>query len=126
MSPVDVLTAILVLSGGLLCLLAGIGLVRLPDLYTRMQSATKAGTLGVACLILAVGIDARDVAVLAEAVLVVLFLFITSPVASHLIGRAAYQLGVPMWSQTTRDDMAQTKPAASGTSPAHPGPTTAP
>lgn len=104
---VDGVVAALALLGALLCLLAGVGIVRLPDLYTRMQSATKAGTLGVACLILAAGVDSRDPTFLAEAVLVIVFLFITSPVASHLIGRAAYQVGVPIWGQTFRDDLAE-------------------
>lgn len=106
MNLIDWIVDLLVLAGATLGAIAAIGIVRLPDLYTRMQSATKAGTLGVACVILAAGIDSREPVVLAEAVLVIVFLFVTSPVASHLIGRAAYSIGVPKWDQTFRDDFA--------------------
>lgn len=106
LSIIDWIVNLLVLAGATLGAIAAIGIVRLPDLYTRMQSATKAGTLGVACVILAAGIDSREPVVLAEAVLVIVFLFVTSPVASHLIGRAAYRIGVPKWERTTRDDYA--------------------
>jgi multicomponent Na+:H+ antiporter subunit G len=105
MTITDVIVMVLVVLGAAFNLLAAIGIVRMPDLYTRMQSATKAGTLGVACLVLAAAVHFRVALVAVEALLVIILLFITAPIASHLIARAAYVIGVPMWSQTERDDL---------------------
>jgi multicomponent Na+:H+ antiporter subunit G len=99
------LVVVLVVLGGVFSLIAAIGIVRMPDLYTRMQSATKAGTLGVACVAAAVAAHFGTAGVAVEALLVVLLLFVTAPIASHLIARAAYVAGVPLWKQTARDDL---------------------
>jgi multicomponent Na+:H+ antiporter subunit G len=104
-TAIDIIVMVLVVLGAAFNLLAAIGIVRMPDLYTRMQSATKAGTLGVACLVLAAAFHFRVALVAVEALLVIVLLFVTAPIASHLIARAAYVIGVPMWSQTERDDL---------------------
>lgn len=90
--------------GAIFSLIAAVGTIRMPDLYMRMQSATKAGTLGVACVVIAAAIYFGTILVIVEAVLIVVFLFITAPVASHLIARAAYHTGVPLWEQTDFDE----------------------
>ena len=104
MNTMDIATVVLVLTGAFFATLAGVGIIRMPDLYTRMQSSTKAGTLGVACLVAAAAAHFRTSAVLIEASLVILFLFATAPVASHLIARAAFVAGVPLWDRTCRND----------------------
>lgn len=85
--------------------LAAVGLLRMPDVYCRMQAATKAGTLGVGCMVLAVATHFTSLDVILESILVIGMLFITAPVASHLIARAAYFTGSPMWDQTAHDEM---------------------
>lgn len=105
MNVLDLLAVVLVFVGAAFGLLAAVGIVRMPDLYTRMQSATKAGTLGVACAVLGAAVHFRTASAAVEAALVVLFLFATAPIASHLIGRASYGVGVPLWKQTFRDDL---------------------
>ena len=87
-------------------LVSAIGLMRMPDVYTRMQAAAKAGTLGVALSILAVAVYYNQLAYTALAFVIILFIFLTAPIASHLIGRAAYFVGVPKWEGHTRDDLA--------------------
>lgn len=86
----NVVVAVLLVAGAALSLLAAVGLVRFPDVLTRMHAAAKAATVGVilitAAALLAVG-EAGDSALLA---LVVLLLFLSSPVATTLLGRAAY------------------------------------
>lgn len=99
------LTAFLVLVGGAFSLLAAVGLLRMPDVYTRMQAATKAGTLGVGCLVLAVATHFFVLDVVLESLLVIAMLFVTAPVASHLIARAAYFVDVPLWKGTAHDEM---------------------
>lgn len=105
MSPTDAVTTALIALASIFSLLAAIGIVRMPDLYMRMQSATKAGSLGVACAALAAGAHFSAAATIVEAILVIVFLFATAPIASHLIARAAYGVGVPLWRTTVRDDL---------------------
>ena len=113
MNATEILVIICVLIGSAFSVLAAVGLVRMPDLYTRMQSATKAGTLGVACAVLAVAVHFRSALTTAEAIIVILFLFLTAPIASHLIARAAYVTGTRIWSQTSRNDLAADRSTAS-------------
>jgi len=89
---VDWLTGILLLLGAGFALLGSIGLVRLPDIYTRLHGPTKATTLGIGCILLAsvLFFSTRQGLSLHE-VLVSLFLFLTAPVSAHLIARAALQ-----------------------------------
>lgn len=99
------LTLLLVLVGGFFSVMAAVGLLRMPDVYTRMQAATKAGTLGVGCLVLAVATHFTTLDVILESILVIGMLFITAPIASHLIARAAYFTGAPLWDKTAYDEM---------------------
>jgi multicomponent Na+:H+ antiporter subunit G len=102
----DVLTALLLLSGSGFMLLAAVGVLRLPDLFIRMHSATKSGTLGVSGTILAVAVHFADLSIAIRSVLIIIFLFMTAPVAAHMIGRAAYLVGVPLWKNTVVDELA--------------------
>lgn len=97
-------TGLLVMLGGAFCLLGAIGLLRMPDVYTRLQAATKTGTLGVGCLMLGIAIHFGDLGVSVRALLVIAFLFLTAPVAGHVIARAAYLVRTPIWSRTGIDE----------------------
>lgn len=103
----DLLAAAMLLLGGAFCLLGAVGMIRMPDLYTRLQAATKTGTLGVGCLMVGVALHFETLGVGVRAILVIGFLFLTAPIAGHVIARAAYLSGTPRWSSTgvpTRDD----------------------
>ncbi|MDR7026781.1 monovalent cation/H(+) antiporter subunit G [Rhizobium rosettiformans] len=97
--------AALMIVGALFSLIAAIGLNRLPDLYTRMHAASKAGTVGSGLLLLAVGLHAADVATFGRAVAGIVFFVLTAPVSAHLLARAAHKVGYPLWSKSVRDDM---------------------
>ena len=99
------ISAGLLVVGALFMLLAALGVLRLPDLFMRLQAATKASTLGVGCLLLGVAVHFQDLGVTARAVLVVAFFFITAPVGAHVIARAAYAVGVPLWEGTITDEL---------------------
>jgi multicomponent Na+:H+ antiporter subunit G len=101
----DVATAFLLVVGSAFMLLAGVGVVRMPDLFMRMQAATKAATLGGGCMLLAVAVHFNDLAVSARAFLVIAFVFLTAPVAAHMIARAAYSVGTPLWKGTIADEL---------------------
>ena len=100
------LTHTLVLLGAFFALVAAIGLLRMPDLLMRMHAATKAGTLGAGLLLLAVAVSFGDSSVTVRALAAIVFLFLTAPVAAHVIGRAAYYTGrMKLWSGTLVDEL---------------------
>lgn len=101
----QVLTSILLLLGGGFCLLGAVGMVRMPDIFTRLQAATKTGTLGVGFIMLATAIHFQDLGVSVRSLLVILFLFLTAPIAAHVIARAAYFVASPLWSRTAVDEL---------------------
>ncbi len=98
------LVELLMLAGTAFMFLAALGVVRLPDLYIRMHAATKSGTLGVTCAIVAVALHFGDFPIAVRASLIVVFIFLTAPVAAHLVGRAAYRVGVPLWERSVVDE----------------------
>lgn len=100
---VEWISAVLLCLGALFTLLAAVGIVRLPDLFTRMHAITKAGTLGVGLSLLGVAFFHLELGVATRALAVILFVLLTAPVASHLIGRAAYMAGHPLWEGTKAD-----------------------
>ena len=77
----DIIVGILLCLGTLFTLIASLGILRMPDLYTRMHAATKAGTVGLASLLLAVAIAIPDITVISRVIGTMLFIFITAPVA---------------------------------------------
>jgi len=91
----ELLTFILTGGGSLFVLLASIGLLRMPDLYTRMHPSSKAATLGTVLILIGIAVHFEDGAIAVRAVLISLFLFLTAPVASHMIARAGFLSGVP-------------------------------
>jgi len=101
---IDVLVAVAWLVGAGFALLAAVGVLRLPDVFTRMQAATKASTLGIGCLLVGAALQLADVAGLVRAASIGAFVLLTSPVASHVIARAAYIAEVPLWKGTKLDE----------------------
>lgn len=111
----DIVTIVLLITGTTFALLASIAIVRMPDLYTRMHGATKSATLGVGFTILATAIRFSDMETATVAILVIGFLFLTAPVAAHMIGRVAYRQQIPKWSGTVVDEsVSASQPAADG------------
>jgi len=103
----QMLTSTLLIAGGVFAAIAGIGLLRFPDVLMRMHASTKAGTLGVGLSVVSVAIYFADDLVTTKAVLIVLFILLTAPVAAHLIGRATYRTKTKLWSITVMDDQSQ-------------------
>ncbi|MET3896768.1 multicomponent Na+:H+ antiporter subunit G [Devosia sp. UYZn731] len=85
--------AVLLLAGALFSLIAALGVLRLPDLYTRMHAASKAGAVGGGMILLAVALVSFDGAITVRALIGIAFLLLTTPVAAHLLARAHYQSG---------------------------------
>ena len=101
----DLLTSFLMLFGASFMLLASIGMLRLPDIFLRMHASTKSGTLGVMGFLAAVAIHFADFTIAIQALLTILFVCLTAPVAAHVMGRSAYWVGVPMWKKSVIDEL---------------------
>lgn len=87
----DGTAAVFLVVGGLMSLAAGIGLVRFPDLHSRMHAATKPQVLGLLMLVLAVCIMWRSWVWVAVALLAWGLMILTAPVSAHVVGRAGYR-----------------------------------
>jgi multicomponent Na+:H+ antiporter subunit G len=103
----DILTAILWLFGSAFALLAAIGVLRMPDVFTRMQASTKASTLGLGCLLLGAGLQLGEFSSFVRVASIGAFVLLTTPVAGHVIARASYLAGIPLWKGTVLDERQQ-------------------
>ena len=100
-----VLEALFIFLGVSFMLIASLGILRMPDVMLRMHAATKAGTVGIGFFMLALANHFDDLSVTIKAIAISLFVIATAPVAAHLIARAAYVAGVPLWNRTKIDDL---------------------
>jgi multicomponent Na+:H+ antiporter subunit G len=91
------LAAASVVAGGALAFIAALGVLRMPDVYIRMHASTKAGTLGVLLIVLALVFLGADAGVVGKAIATFAFILLTAPIGAHLIGRAAYRAGIEPW-----------------------------
>ena len=105
MTLIEGLTALLLLTGAFFMFVGAVGIVRLPDLFMRMSATTKSATLGVSFMMLAVALHFNDLAIGARALATILFVFLTAPVAAHMIARAGYLRGVSLWQGTISDEL---------------------
>jgi multicomponent Na+:H+ antiporter subunit G len=85
--------AVLAAIGVIFMLISAIGLLRLPDVFSRMHAAGKASTLGVSCLLLATGVHFWDQNLFFRMVLLIVLLFATAPISTAAMARAAYKTG---------------------------------
>lgn len=92
--------------GALSILFASIGVLRMPDFYLRLSVTVKASTLGVGLLLICAAIMfPDDVSVTTKSIAIIFFLILTAPIAAHMIGKAAYFIGTPLWKGTVTDQL---------------------
>lgn len=95
------LAAVLLVLGSLFSVIAALGILRFPDVYTRLHAASKAGPLGAGLILLGVACAAGDWSIAVRCVLGFLFLILTSPVSAHLLARSALRSGIAPDSRTS-------------------------
>ena len=100
----EIMVSLFLLMGGILSLIAVAGVLRMPDIFTRMHAATKVGTVGVSSITIGLMIHFGSITVISRGILVIAFFLLTAPVAAHMIARAAYRSGVPLWILTRIDE----------------------
>lgn len=97
MTPLEYAVVALVIGGVFFNLVAVVGIIRLPDLYTRAHATSKSDTLGtvlsLGAVILAFGVDVAA----AKTALLLIFMLLTNPTAAHAITRAAFDQGIEPW-----------------------------
>jgi len=101
----DALIALLLLGGTFFALVAAIGVVRMPDIYMRLSASSKASTLGASFILSAVALFFGTTAVTGKVLAIIAFTLLTAPVAAHMLGRAAYFCGEPLWAKSVRDEL---------------------
>jgi multicomponent Na+:H+ antiporter subunit G len=104
----------LMVGGAFFNLCGCIGLVRLPDLYNRLQAATKCVTLGTCLLLAGACVHQGFGAIGVKALVCILFVFITSPTAAHALSRGAYRGGVKLWEKSVVDEYGKSRIAGAG------------
>lgn len=103
----EVVVAVLAAVGLGFSLSGAVGLLRMPDLYTRIQCSSKTITMGAIPALLAVVVGEGPISTYGSRALIVgLLLLVANPVASHSLARAAYKSGVPMWDGAVTDQVA--------------------
>ena len=107
----EILISILLVIGSFFMLVAGLGMLRMPDLFLRMSCSTKAATIGVGTLLFALALYFVNLGVATRALATICFIFLTAPVGAHRIGRIAYLVGVSLWEGTIKDELRGVYPA---------------
>jgi multicomponent Na+:H+ antiporter subunit G len=106
---IEVIGFIFIIVGLVFDVFGALGLVRLPDVYNRLQAATKCVTLGTCGILFGVFLISGFTASGMKALLCIVFLVLTSPVTAHAIARGAHKAGVKLWSGSVVDRYAEDK-----------------
>ncbi|GAB7094734.1 monovalent cation/H(+) antiporter subunit G [Halolamina litorea] len=102
MTPREILVLVLAVGGVFFAVVAAVGLIRLPDVYSRAHSSSKSETLGAVLALSAVAVSYGIGLEALKVVFLLTFMFLTNPTAAHAITRAARERGIEPW--TTEDD----------------------
>ncbi len=105
----DMISLILIIIGVVFDLFGCIGLIRLPDVYNRLQSATKSVTLGTCSILFGLFIKFGFSAIGIKALIAIPLLFFASTVAAHALIRGSYKFGIKLWDKTVIDDYKDVK-----------------
>jgi multicomponent Na+:H+ antiporter subunit G len=102
---IEILSGIFLILGSFFMLLSAVGILRMPDIYTRMSATTKASTLGIGLVLIGTALFWGSVSIVIRSLAIIFFLLLTAPVAAHIIGRAAYFGKIPLWYKTQVDEL---------------------
>jgi multicomponent Na+:H+ antiporter subunit G len=101
----DIASAVLMLAGAAVAVIAAIGLHRMPDVYARMHVATKPATLGITLCLSGAALHVDGASTATKLVVAIVFQLVTTPAAGHLLGRAAHAARVPVSEHTVLDEL---------------------
>ncbi len=104
---IDIIGSLITLLGAIFIFLGSLGIVRMPDSFNRMQTGTKASTLGTILTLLGLGIIVPSW--FGKVFILIMFVMITNPVSSHTLARAAHFVGIKLSEKTVSDVLAEDK-----------------
>ncbi len=99
MSMTEILTSILLIAGAVFFLAGTIGLLRFPDVYTRLHALTKADNVGLGLVVAGLALQAESWAVVGKLLLIWLLVLLAGASVAHLMAAAARQRGIKLWKQ---------------------------
>ena len=97
MTAIDVLSAVLLISGAVFFLAGTLGLLRFPDVYTRLHALTKADNLGLGLMVAGLAVQAESWATAGKLILIWLLVLLAGASVAHLIARGALHKGIRLW-----------------------------
>lgn len=101
----DILSLFFLIPGAFFMLVSAIGVLRLPDTYTRMHASSKASSLGISLILIGVIVHLPSYSVIWKSLLTVFFIYLTVPLSTHILGRAAYLSGSKPSNLTVTDEI---------------------
>jgi len=101
----EIFGAIVTLAGSILLFLGALGILRMPDVYNRMQAGTKATTLGSILFLAGISIGHYECGCFGKMIIIILFIIFTNPISSNTLARAAHFAGVKLTERSVKDDL---------------------
>lgn len=105
---IDIAVTACLIIGTFFIVVAAIGVVRMPDIYIRMHALAKAATIGIGLLTAAAAVYFNDITVTSLVIGTNIFLFITAPTATHILGKVVIEKGCPMWQRDQKNKKKKT------------------
>lgn len=93
----EIILSILIIAGSFLMFIAGLGVLRMPDIFMRMHAATKAPSLGIMLMLVVVMISFHDLITIVKSLLIIIFIYITIPISANMLGKTSLDMGLSMW-----------------------------
>ncbi len=97
MTPTDLLATVLLVAGGIFFLAGTLGLLRFPDVYTRLHALTKADNVGLGLIVTGLALQADSLPVVGKLLLIWLLVLLAGASVAHLVAAAARQRGIKLW-----------------------------
>ncbi len=97
----ETISLILLLAGSIFTLISAIGIIRFPDIYMRKSASAKASTFGVSLIILSVIFINMSFIITIKLLAILFLLFLTIPIGSQVLARAASKMKIKFWDKTT-------------------------
>ena len=103
----DIFGGVITLTGSIFLFLGALGIVRMPDVYNRMQAGTKATTLGTLLFLTGIAMGHYECTCIPKIVILILFIIFTNPISSHALARAAHHIGIPLTDRSVIDALGE-------------------
>lgn len=106
---IETISAILLITGSIFTLIAAVGIIRFPDIYMRKSASAKASTFGVSLIALSVILVNFNIIVAIKVLAILFLLFLTIPIGSQVLARAAIKTGIKFWNKTKIHELKNNK-----------------